>query len=294
MFCLPLLTVIPESLSDWTDLLKIMCILALGIFSVGAILRALVGRGSPLTRSISAVLNLILIYLSAVVGYVYLPGLRPWLEKLPFLSLSADHFYLLDPTAMPWELFYTSVLQMSVLALFVNMLESWLPSGRRLISWYALRLFNSLCAALFVNMLESWLPSGRRLISWYALRLFNSLCALALFLGFHAVADTFVPQFFGEWAKWILLIVWGGILLIAVLKLILSAVLTVLHSADRRSEADPECRTYRFQSHSGGLLCILFLQPVWKSVFKSDLDHRVLFAHHLCPGSGRICAGGVL
>lgn len=198
MFCLPLLTEIPESLSDWTDLLKIMCILALGIFSVGAILRALVGRGSPLTRSISAVLNLILIYLSAVVGYVYLPGLRPWLENLPFLSLSADHFYLLDPTAMPWELFYTSVLQMSVLA-------------------------------LFVNMLESWLPSGRRLISWYALRLFNNLCALALYLGFHAVADAFVPQFFGEWAKWILLVVWGGILLIAVLKLILSAVLTVFN-----------------------------------------------------------------
>lgn len=184
--------------SDWLETLKVVCILSLGIFSVGAILRAVFGRGSSLTRSVSATLNVILIYLSAIAAYYYLPALRGALENLPFVALAPDHFYLVDLTTMSPDLFFSSVLRLAVLALFVNMLESWLPRGKNLLSWYLLRLVTSLCSGL-------------------------------LYLGFCHLTDSFLPEFFGSWSKWILLVFWGSILLVAALKLLLSAVLTVVN-----------------------------------------------------------------
>lgn len=191
-------TFLPGSGSDWLEALKVVCILALGIFSVGAILRAVFGKGSSLTRSISATLNLILIYISAIAAYFYFPSLRDAMQRLPFLALAPDHFYLLDLSSMSWDLFFSSLLQLAVLA-------------------------------LFVNMLESWLPKGKNLLSWYALRLTSSLCSFGLYLGFCYLTDAFMPMFFGSWAKWILLVFWGVILLVAALKLLFSAVLTVLN-----------------------------------------------------------------
>lgn len=183
---------------EWGHAIKIACILALGIFAVGAILRALFGKGSSLTRSVSATLNILLIYLSAIILYYYFPSLRAAMDTLPFITLKPDHFFIWKLGDLPDLVFYPSILQMAVLA-------------------------------LFVNALETFLPRGRNLITWYLFRTVTGLSALALYFGFFQLVNMFAPEIFGTWAKTILFVFWGIILLIAVLKLLLSAVLTVVN-----------------------------------------------------------------
>ena len=183
---------------DWLTTLKIAGILALIIFAAGAILRAIFGKGSSLTRSISATLNILLIYATAIVLYCYFPSLRSWLDTLPFITLTPDHFFIWGLSGLPELIFYPAILRLAVLA-------------------------------FFVNMLEAYLPQGRNLVSWYLFRLITGLSAFALYIGFSYLVDSFAPDIFGTWAKAIILGFWGIILLIAVLKLLLSAVLAVIN-----------------------------------------------------------------
>lgn len=183
---------------DWIAALKIACILALIIFGAGAILRSIFGRGSSLTRSVSATLNILLIYLTSIVLYYYFPTLRAWFSTLPFITLTSDHLFIWGLSGLPDLIFYPAILQMAVLA-------------------------------FFVNMLETYLPRGRNLISWYLYRVITGLCAFALYTGFSYLVHSFAPEIFGTWSKPIILGFWGIILLVAVLKLLLSAILTVLN-----------------------------------------------------------------
>lgn len=183
---------------DWISALKIAGILVFIIFAVGAILRAIFGRGSSLTRSISATLNILLIYLTAAILYYYFPALRVWLNALPFVTLTSDHFFIWGISGLPDLIFYPAILKLAVLA-------------------------------FFVNMLESYLPRGKTLISWYLYRVITGLGAFALYIGFSYVVNSFAPKIFGVWSKTIILGFWGVILLIAVLKLLFSAFLTVIN-----------------------------------------------------------------
>ncbi len=183
---------------DWIVTLKIVCILALMIFAAGAILRAIFGRGSSLTRSVSATLNILLIYFTSIALYYFFPTLRVWFSTLPFITLTSDHLFIWGLSDLPDLVFYPAILQMAVLA-------------------------------LFVNMLETYLPRGRNLISWYLYRVITGLCAFALYTGFSYLVNAYTPEIFGTWAKPIILGFWGIILFIAVLKLLLSAILTVIN-----------------------------------------------------------------
>lgn len=183
---------------DWIAALKIAGLLALIIFAAGAILRAIFGRGSSLTRSVSATLNILLIYLTAIILYYYFPTLRSYLSTLPFITLTPDHFFIWGLADLPELIFYPAILQLAVLA-------------------------------FFVNMLESYLPQGKNLISWYLYRIITGLAAFALYIGFSYMVNSFAPEIFGTWAKTIILGFWGIILLIAVLKLLFSAVLTFIN-----------------------------------------------------------------
>ena len=83
--------------------------------------------------------------------------------------------------------------------------------------------------AFLVNILESFLPEGNGIVSWYLWRFVTVLASLGLYTGICSAADTLAPQIFGSWAMYILIAVWAVILLSGVLKLVLSVVLTVVN-----------------------------------------------------------------
>ncbi len=183
---------------DLLTAIKIACIIGLAVFAVGAVIRAIFGRGSSLTRSVSATLNILLIYLSAIVLYYYFPALRSMLNTLPFITITPEHFFVWDISGISDSVFYPALLQMAVLA-------------------------------FFVNTLEAYLPRGKKILTWYLYRMVTGLGAFALYSGFGYLVTAIAPEIYGSWAKTIILGFWGLIILIALLKLILSAILTVVN-----------------------------------------------------------------
>lgn len=183
---------------DWLYVLEIALFVAAAVCILGGVLRLIFGKGSSMVRSVSACVSLVLIYLTGIVLYVLVPQIRGSLASLPFISVTADAFSLWNIAGMDAASLYAPTLQLFVLAFIVNLLESLLPRGKKLLSWYGFRLL-TVAAALAVYTL---------------------VCTLI---------NSFVPQLFGEWAGFVLLGIWIFIGLIGLLKLLLTVVLAVIN-----------------------------------------------------------------
>ena len=93
--------------------------------------------------------------------------------------------------------------------------------------------FNSLCShvldmvilAFLMNLLDSWLPQGKKLLSWYFFRFLSVVLAICLQYVINMLLAVLVPQGFGEYADMILLIVLVASLLLGALKLIVGGAL---------------------------------------------------------------------
>lgn len=180
---------------DWLGLIQTALILAVLVFALGTVLRFIFGRHSSLTRAVSAALNLVLIYLSAIGLTALLPELCGILNHLPFMTLTGDRFFLWDPLQLPSEILFPSALQLAILAFLVNVLETYLPEGEKFFHWYFWRCVTGLTA----------------------LSIYIILCILI---------QRYEPRIFGDWAIYILIGFWSLILLTGISNLVLSVVLT--------------------------------------------------------------------
>lgn len=181
---------------DWLDLLKTILIFAVVIFAAGTVLRMIFGKGSNLTRAVSACVTILLIYLAAILVYLFLPEYRSELPALPFITVNEQHFALWTLGDLSDSLLYGSMLKMAILAFLVNLLESVLPQGKKILTWYLWRTVTVLGV----------------------LTVYGTLCHFL---------ESAVPELFTSWAKTLILGFWAVILLSGVLKVLLSIVLTV-------------------------------------------------------------------
>ena len=183
---------------DWLYLLKVAVLMSLAVCLLGTILRLIFGRRSSVTRAVSASISIALVYLLSILIYVLLPELRSILPALPFISVSGEAFYLWDIAELSGSVLYGGLLRLFILAFLVNLLESLLPHGKKLISWYFLRCLTVLAA----------------------LCAYGAICWLV---------DAFVPQVFTAWSQAIVIILWAAIALIGLTRLLLTLILTVVN-----------------------------------------------------------------
>lgn len=183
---------------DWMDLLKTVLIFAVVIFATGTVLRMIFGKGSNLTKAVSACVTILLIYLTAILIYLFLPDYRAELPALPFITVDAQHFALWQLSNLGDSLLYSSILKLAILAFLVNLLEALLPNGKKFLTWYLWRTVTVLAALVA----------------------YGSVC--------HALGEVF-PELFTVWAKPLVLGFWAVILLSGVLKVLLSIVLTAVN-----------------------------------------------------------------
>lgn len=183
---------------DLLSYFQAAAVFVLVIFGVGAILRAVFGLGSDLTRAVSASLTVCLVYLATILLYVFVPELRAYLNHLPFMSVNQERLFLWDIYHLSREMLFGSLLKMAILAFLVNVLESFLPEGRKFITWYLWR-----CVTVLV--------------------------ALAGYILICMIVERCCPQLFGSWAMYVVLGYWALVLLTGLLKMLMTVVLTALN-----------------------------------------------------------------
>lgn len=183
---------------DWLTVLRTALMFAVTAFAAGAVLRIVFGKQAKITRAISASLSILMIYLAAVLIYLFLPGYRAELASLPFITVDDQCFILWNLPELSDTVLYGSLLRLFLLAVLVNLLESLLPDGEKFTTWYLWRCLTALAGLVFYHL----------------------LCGLA---------EQYAPELFGDWAKPVVLGFWALILLSGALKLLLTVVLTVVH-----------------------------------------------------------------
>lgn len=148
---------------DLTAMLRLLLIVAAGSLVLGVLGRVMFGKHSGLNHSVSSAIGILFVYAVTIVIYTYDPAdLGQFLSPLPFVSFHGEYLLIFSFTGSDYPSICYQVLNMVILAFLVNLLDSWIPKGRNVLSWYLYRLLTvvlAIAAQLIVTgLLTAYLP----------------------------------------------------------------------------------------------------------------------------------------
>lgn len=148
---------------DLEATLRFMLIVGIGALVLGIIGRVCFGKRSSLNHSVSSAIGILFVYAVTIVIYTFDPvQLSHFLSPLPFMTFSADSLYLFSFTGAQFPDICGQVLNMIILAFLVNVLDSFIPKGRNIFSWYLYRFLTVVLAMgaqlLVTGLLTAFLP----------------------------------------------------------------------------------------------------------------------------------------
>lgn len=149
--------------ADWYATVKWPFWILLYTVTIGGIYCARFGKKTLLNQGVSGVLNLVVIYLTAIIGYIYLPPLRSMFSKLPFLSVTQESVTLVDPFSLNPVVLMPVLLRLMILTLLINLMDSYVSGGKTLLTWVFSQLatvgLGLLFHAIVITGLSVILPS---------------------------------------------------------------------------------------------------------------------------------------
>ena len=156
------------------------CSLILGVLG-----RIFLGKRSSLNNALSSVMGILFLYALTIVIYTYKPwNLENLLSPLPFVTFAGDYMILLPLRDAQLPALCTEILSLIILAFLMNLLDTFIPRGKTVISWYVLRFFTVGIAMVFHLMtrwaIHQYLPEG---LITYAPTVLLILLAAMLLMG---------------------------------------------------------------------------------------------------------------
>ncbi len=135
---------------------KAALLLALGTFVLGVIARFVFGKRSSVNHAVSSAIGILFLYAATVVLYSIGGDYRRFVAALPFIELSGEKMTIFQFAGADYTIISTHILNMIILAFLANLLDSWLPQGKHVISWLFFRIL-TIALALALNLLLAWL-----------------------------------------------------------------------------------------------------------------------------------------
>lgn len=124
----------------------------IGIFAAVSILVSLLGRvifgkRSNLNHSLSSAMGIFFILAVSTLIYIFDPrSLAQYLSPLPYVAFSGDYLVLFSFTGNGFAAICDEVLSMIILAFLVNLLDTFIPKGKNVLTWYLFRFLTVLLA----------------------------------------------------------------------------------------------------------------------------------------------------
>lgn len=119
----------------------------------GVLGRVVLGRRSSLNRSFSASVGILFIYVLTVVIYTFKPwNLEGLLSPLPFVTFSGEYLIIFPIANARFPALCSELLSLILLAFLVNLMDTVLPQGKHVISWYLTR-FVTVAASMVLHFL---------------------------------------------------------------------------------------------------------------------------------------------
>ncbi len=126
--------------------LKFLGILVFGILLLSSLFHFIFGKKAQLNHAVSATVEILCLYVINIVIYSLGLHWELFLSPLPFISIEGDYMHVMPILSTDFHLVCEQVLKVVMIAFLVNLLESIMPIGKRLLSWYFFRLLTVVLA----------------------------------------------------------------------------------------------------------------------------------------------------
>ena len=164
---------------------------------LGVLGRLVLGKRSSLNHSLSSAMAILLIYAVTIVIYTFKPwNLAQLLSPLPFVTFAGDYLIILPMHDTAFPALCTEILSLVILSFLINLLDTLIPKGKSVLSWYLLR-FLTVILCMGLHLVVSW------------------------------AFEAFLPEVLVTYAPTILLILLLFMVFSGVISLILGAILTL-------------------------------------------------------------------
>lgn len=183
---------------DFWNIVKVAGVLLLGSLLVSGVLRFIFGKKTLIGHAISSSIAIVFIYVLMAVILTLVPALHWLLSPLPLASFTQTAVTFHTFSGMAYPQVAAQLLSMVILSFLVNLLDSWLPNRKNLLSWIFWR-----CVTVALGLVLHWL------VCW----LFNR----------------YFPEGIVLYAPVILLVILLVMLLTGALRLVVGAVLTTVN-----------------------------------------------------------------
>ena len=171
-----------ENEAQMKSFLTLALILTLGSLIFGLIGRFAFGKKSVLNQSVSSAIGILFIYAVTVVIHSYGLNLKFLTSPLPFVTISDEWLGIFPITQSGYVAVCGEVLTMIILAFLVNLVNSWMPTGKKLLSWLFFRVVSVALGMVLFSvanyLLTSFLPEG--LLTWAPVILLGLLIIMLL------------------------------------------------------------------------------------------------------------------
>lgn len=140
---------------DISSFLTTALIFAAASLVLGFLGRMFFGEDSPLANAVSSAIGILFIYI-ATVAVMTLGGeleqFKPYLSPLPFVNIEGEELKLFVFAEAEQTVVCQQILSMVILAFLVNLLDTWIPRGQNVLSWFVWR-----CITVVLAILAHWL-----------------------------------------------------------------------------------------------------------------------------------------
>lgn len=171
-----------ENEAQVTSFLTLALVLTIGSLIFGFIGRFAFGKKSVLNQSVSSAIGILFIYAITVVIHSYGLNLKLLVSPLPFVSIYDEWLSIFPIAQSNYVTICGELLNMIILAFLVNLVNNWMPQGKKLLSWLFFRIVSvalGMVAFAIVNyLLTTFLPDG--LLTWAPVILLGLLVIMLL------------------------------------------------------------------------------------------------------------------
>jgi len=169
---------------DSDNFIKAAVLLAVGSILLGVFGRFVFGKRSSLNHAVSSAIGILFVYAATIVLHSAGAEFRALLAPLPFVSISGDQLRIFSFIGSDYTVICSEVLSMIILAFLANLLDSVMPKGKHLITWFFFRCLTVILAMalhlIVTQLFTTYLPQG---LVTYAPTILLALLVLLLLVG---------------------------------------------------------------------------------------------------------------
>lgn len=156
--------VLQQKISTILNYITFFGIAIVGFLLISSMFRFLFGKRAQLGKAVTSAMEILCLYVICISIFCFGIHWDLFLSPLPFLSIADGCLHIFPILTAEFSLVSTHFLKLLMIAFLVNLMNSIIPEGKKLLIWLLLRA-TTVVLALGVNyildiLLGIWLPQG--------------------------------------------------------------------------------------------------------------------------------------